>query len=313
MSQGHAGSSGSSGSASGGQDRIPAGATQDVDERPPAPGIDIEKPHVARMYDYFLGGKNNYAADREAAEQVLKGMPEVRIGAQTNRRLLIESVRWLAQEAGIRQFLDIGSGLPTQQNVHEVAQAIDENARVVYVDNDPLVRVHAETLLATNPNTIVLEADIRDPKALLDRPELRDHLDFTRPIALLLVAVLHFIPDTEQAYEIVKTLCDALPSGSYVVISHGLLDERVKERLEQGREVYNRTGAGISPRTREEIARFFDGLTPVGKGLVRIADWSIGDGERAPRNEGDDGVIAFGDFIVPKEFGVLCGVARIDR
>lgn len=280
------------------------------DEQPPAPDIDISKPHVARMYDYFLGGKNNYAADRAAAEQFLQVMPQVRVGAQANRRFLIHSVRWLAREAGIRQFLDIGSGLPTQQNVHEVAQAVDPDARVVYVDNDPLVRVHAETLLATTPNTIVIEADLRDPRALLDRKELREHVDFTQPVALLLVAVLHFIQDTQQAYEIVRTLYDALPSGSYVVISHGLRDESTKERQEQGRAIYSRTDSGVTPRTHEEIARFFDGLTPVGKGLVHIADWSIGDAEGASRG---DNVIPLADFVVPREFAVMCGVARIDR
>ena len=306
MSQGHAGSSGSSGSASGGQDRIPAGATQDVDERPPAPGIDIEKPHVARMYDYFLGGKNNYAADREAAEQVLKGMPEVRIGAQTNRRLLIESVRWLAQEAGIRQFLDIGSGLPTQQNVHEVAQSVDENARVVYVDNDPLVRVHAESLLARTPNTIVVEGDLREPEALLERPELREHLDFTRPMALLLVAVLHFIEDTQRAYEIARTLYDALPSGSYVALSHATISANPGDKEKEAIAIYRRANSGVFPRTAEEVVRFFTGLTPVGSGLVHISEW------RLPGDSGG-GVAALGDRAVLEQLPGMCGVARIDR
>jgi len=192
-----------------------------------------------------------------------------------NRWLLVESVRWLAQEAGIRQFLDIGSGLPTQQNVHEVAQSIDKNARVVYVDNDPLVRVHAETLLATDPNTIVIEADVRDPKALLDRPEIREHLDFSRPIGLLLVAVLHFVEDTEQAYEIVRTFCDAMPSGSYLVLSHVSSDGMAESVKEQGLAVYNRASAGMFPRTRDEIAGFFTGLTPVGDGPALLADWKL--------------------------------------
>jgi Protein of unknown function (DUF574). len=311
VSQGHAGSSGSSGSASGGQDRIPAGATQDVDERPPAPGIDIEKPHVARMYDYFLGGKNNYAADREAAEQVLKGMPEVRIGAQTNRRLLIESVRWLAQEAGIRQFLDIGSGLPTQQNVHEVAQSVDENARVVYVDNDPLVRVHAESLLARTPNTIVVEGDLREPEALLERPELREHLDFTRPMALLLVAVLHFIEDTQRAYEIARTLYDALPSGSYVVLSHALTNPVIEKGMEHTRAIYSRTNSGGYPRTMEQIQGFFTGLTPVGSGLAHATEWSLPG--RPPGLMGDGSLASVGDPSTLKSLPVIFGVARVDR
>jgi len=307
MSQSKADASGAASEERGGN---PLRAAMDAAEQPPAPDIDITKPHTARIYDHLLGGKNNYAADREAAERLIKLVPHVKLGARANRRFLAESVRWLVREAGIRQFLDIGSGLPTQQNVHEVAQALDKDARVVYVDHDPLVRVHAETLLATDPNTIVLEADVRDPKALLDRPEVREHLDFTQPIALLLVAVLHFIPGTEQVNEIVKTLYDALPSGSYVVISHGLLNERSQGRVEQGREIYNRTGSGVTPRTREEIGRFFDGLTPVGKGLVPISEWAIGDGGQASRG-GD--VVALDELAAAKDLAVLCGVARIDR
>ena len=191
-----------------------------------------------------------------------------------NRWFLIETVRWLVREAGIRQILDIGSGLPTQQNVHEVAQAIDPNAKVVYVDNDPLVRVHAEALLATNPNTIFLTADLRDPNDLLNRPEIRSHLDFSQPIALLLVAVLHFIEDTQQAYDVVKVLCDALPSGSYLAISHGLIEEGQKEATQQASAVYRRANSGVYPRTREEILGFFTGLTPVGCGLVHISEWT---------------------------------------
>ena len=145
-------------------------AAEQLEERPPSPDIDITKPHIARIYDYLLGGKHNYAVDRQTAEQVLKVIPDAPLGARLNRRFLIESVRWMVQEAGVRQFLDIGSGLPTQQNVHEVAQAIDPDAKVVYVDIDPLVRVHAEALLATNPNTIFLTGDLREPEELLGRP-----------------------------------------------------------------------------------------------------------------------------------------------
>ena len=281
------------------------------EERPPAPGIDITKPHVARMYDYYLGGKNNYAVDREAAEQALKLVPQGRIGAQMNRWFLIETVRWLVREAGIRQILDIGSGLPTQQNVHEVAQSIDENARVVYVDNDPLVRVHAEALLATNPNTIVLTADLRDPEDLLNRPEIREHLDFTRPIALLLVAVLHFIEDTQQAYDVVKTLCDALPSGSYLAISHGLIEESQKEATRQASAVYRRANSGVYPRTREEILGFFTGLTPVGCGLVHISEWTPPGRSTGPADGGN--VVSLGDPAVLRSLPGMCGIARIDR
>jgi hypothetical protein len=280
------------------------------EERPPAPGIDITKPHVARMYDYYLGGKHNYAADRETAEQVLQAMPLLRPAALANRRFLIESVQWLVREAGIRQFLDIGSGLPTQQNVHEVAQSIDPDAKVVYVDHDPLVRVHAEALLATSPNTIVVDGDLRDPAALLARPEIRGHLDFTKPIALLLVAVLHFIEDTQQAYDIVKTLCGALPSGSYLVLSHVLGDGQHKQAADKVRSIYSRTNTGGYPRSKEEILGFFSGLTPVGGGLVHVSEWALPDGSGIA---GGGGLTTIGDPAVLKDLPGMCGIARIDR
>ena len=283
----------------------------DAAELPPAPDIDTTKPHIARMYDYILGGKNNYAVDREAAEKVLAASPHVRVGARANRRFLIDAVRRLAQEAGVRQFLDIGSGLPTQQNVHEVAQAIDPDARVVYVDNDPLVRVHAEALLATDPNTIVLEGDLRDPQALLNRPELREHLDFSQPIALLLVAVLHFIEDTQQAYRIVKTLCDALPPGSYLAISHVLKDEKQEGPAAQARAMYSRPGFGAVPRTKDEILGFFTGLTPVGDGLVHLADWTVPG--KSIDHAGDRKVVAVDDPAALRRLSGMCGIARIDR
>jgi hypothetical protein len=280
-------------------------------EQPPAPDIDITKPHVARMYDYYLGGKHNYAVDRMAAEEALKATPEVRLATRANRRFLIKSVRWLAREAGIRQFLDIGSGLPTQQNVHEVAQSVDTGVRVVYIDNDPLVRVHADVLLATDPNTIVLLADMRDPKALLARPEIRRHLDFSKPIALLLVAVLHFVRDDEEAYSIIDTLRDALPPGSYVVLSHVMLPEQLSEGQKKTLATYNtRTATGLTLRTRDQIARFFQGLTPVGSGLSLIADWSIGDSDRD--SYGDD-IISIDEIPALKGFPLMCGVARVDR
>ena len=281
-----------------------ARAAEQPGERPPSPEIDISKPHIARIYDYYLGGRHNYTVDRQTAEQVLQVIPDAPIGARLNRRFLIETVRWLAQEAGIRQFLDIGSGLPTQQNVHEVAQAIDPNAKVVYVDIDPLVRVHAEALLADNPNTIFLTGDLREPEELLGRLELRDHLDFTKPIAMLLVAVLHFIEDDQQAYGTVKTLCDALPSGSYLAISHALKDEST----DQASAVYQRGGLSGRPRTEEEIRRFFDGLTPVGCGLVHISEWTAPDSSL----DGGGNVVS---LHIPKTAKLpgMCGIARIDR
>jgi len=288
-------------------DRRPSQAADQLEERPPSPEIDISKPNIARIYDYYLGGKHNYAVDRQTAEQVLKVVPDVHLLARLNRHFLIESVRWLAQEAGVRQFLDIGTGLPTQQNVHEVAQSIDPDAKVVYVDVDPLVRVHAEALLANNPNTIFLTGDLREPEDLLGRPELRDHLDFSQPIALLLVAVLHFIEDDQQAYHSVKTLCDALPSGSYLVLSHGLKEES----LEQMRAVYHRASLSGRPRTEEEIRRFFDNLTFVGCGLARGADWVAPDRPKGTA-EGDN-VLSLGDPEAARKLPIMCAIARIDR
>ena len=185
-------------------------------------GIDTSRPHPARTYDYFLGGKNNFAADREVAEKGLAGWPAIRVGVRENRKFLARVVRYLAGEVGIRQFLDIGTGLPTADNMHEVAQAVAPSARVVYVDNDPLVLAHARALLTSSPEgrTAYIHADLRDPAAILNDPVTREVLDFTQPIALMLIAILHMIPDEEKPAEIVATLLDALPPGSYVVASH---------------------------------------------------------------------------------------------
>jgi S-adenosyl methyltransferase len=187
------------------------------------PEIDVTKAHPARMYDYFLGGKDNFAADRAVAAQVLDSWGSVRTAVRENRAFLGRAVRYLAREAGISQFLDIGTGLPSANNVHEVAQAVNPEARVVYADNDPIVLTHARALLASGPKgvTTYLDADIRDPKAILSDPVTRETLDFSRPIGLILVAVLHFLPDEDEPRRIVQTLVDALPSGSYLVACPG--------------------------------------------------------------------------------------------
>jgi len=188
--------------------------------------IDTSRPHPARTYDYFLGGKNNFAADREVADKVLAGWPAIRVGVRENRKFLARVVTYLAGEVGVRQFLDIGTGLPTANNTHEVAQAVAPSSRVVYVDNDPLVLAHARALLTSSPEgrTAYIHADLRDPAAILNDPVTRDVLDFTQPVALMLIAILHMIPDEEQPAEIISTLLDALPSGSYLVASHTALD-----------------------------------------------------------------------------------------
>src|SRR5579859_3339801 len=184
--------------------------------------IDTSKPHPARMYDYFLGGKNNFAVDRETAEQALRSWGTVRTAARENRAFLGRAVRFLVAEAGIRQFLDIGTGLPSANNVHEVAQGLVPSCRVVYVDNDPIVLAHARALLTSSPEgkTAYIHADLREPEKILADPVTTATLDFTQPIALMLVAILHFLTDSDDPRRVVDTLLAALPSGSYLVASH---------------------------------------------------------------------------------------------
>jgi hypothetical protein len=187
------------------------------------PEVDVSRPHAARMYDYYLGGKNHFAADRKLADKVLASMPAARTAARENRAFMGRAVRFLAEEAGIRQFLDIGTGLPATGSVHEIAQAVAPAARVVYVDNDPLVLAHARALLSSSPEgkTAYVHADLRDPAAILANRAVRAVLDFDQPVAVMLVAVLHFILDEDQPARIVATLLDSLPPGSYLVASHG--------------------------------------------------------------------------------------------
>src|SRR5882757_264652 len=186
------------------------------------PEIDTSRPHSARVYDYMIGGKNNFAADRETAAQVLKHSPNAHTAARENRAFLGRAVRFLAAEAGIRQFLDIGTGLPTANNVHEVAQAATPASRVVYADNDPMVLAHARALLTSSleGRTAYIQADLRDPGSILASPVLREVLDLGQPVALMLIAVLHFIPDEDEPGKVIAALMDALPPGSYLAASH---------------------------------------------------------------------------------------------
>jgi hypothetical protein len=238
------------------------------------PEIDTSAAHPARMYDYGLGGKNHFAADREVAEKIFAAWPNGRISARENRAFLGRVVRYLVQEAGIRQFLDIGTGLPTTNNVHEVAQAIAPSSRVVYVDNDPLVLAHARALLTSVPagRTAYIQADLREPAAILSNPATAEVLDFSQPVALMLVAILHYVPDDWKPTEILATLLDALPSGSYLVASHisGEHDPAVVafERADRA--------AGIPAQLRDasDFARVaFSGLELVPPGVVPVSDW----------------------------------------
>jgi hypothetical protein len=243
--------------------------------------INTSVPNPARIYDYLLGGKDNYPADREVADQVVAIAPVTLEVVRDNRAFLRRAVGFLTREAGIRQFIDLGSGLPTHGNVHEIAQSIAPDARVVYVDNDPMVVTHSRALLAGD-NTVAIQADLRDPDAILSDPEVRKLIDFERPIALLLLAILHFIPDDQDPTGIVARFRDALPPGSYLAISHGTRDIPTRpdmtpaQMADMGTRVerlYQLPTAAFVTRTGAQIARFFDGLDLVDPGLVEIQRW----------------------------------------
>jgi hypothetical protein len=240
-----------------------------------APGIDPGRPHPARIYDYGIGGKNHFAADRAVAEQILGQMPTVRTVARENRKFLGRAVRFLAAEAGIRQFLDIGSGLPATNNVHEVAQRADPACRVVYVDNDPSVLPHARALLASAPQgrTGYFTGDLRDPAAILAHPVTNDVLDFRQPIALVLVSVIPFLLAGDKPGEIIATLLDALAPGSYLAATHTTA-EHDPEGWAAVRVAYS--GARIAGEVREsgDFARMaFGGLELVAPGVVLVSEW----------------------------------------
>lgn len=258
-------------------------------------GVDPTVPSVARIYDYLLGGKDNFAVDRAAAEKLIELTPNVREGVQANRRFLSRAVRFMC-EAGIRQFLDIGAGLPTQENVHQVAMRVAPESRTVYVDNDPMVLVHGRALLMDNPHTIVVDGDMREPEAILNDPRVTGHLDFDKPVGLLLVAVLHFVSENDAAERIVKTLRDRLVPGSGIAISHLSYGDLDQEKIEEGRAVYARTAADApTPRSHAEILRFFDGFELVEPGLVPTEEWRPEEGEpRLPRLPGVDGYVGVG-------------------
>jgi hypothetical protein len=242
---------------------------------PPVPEIDTSRPHPARMYDYYIGGKNHFAADRAVADAALAHWPSGRIGLRENRKFLGRAVRYLAAEAGIRQFLDIGSGLPTTANVHEIAQAADPSCRVVYVDHDPMVLVHARALLSSAPEgrTAYIQADLKSPFDILSSPVVRSVLDFDKPVALMLVAVLHFLREEDEAETILKTLLDALPSGSYLAASHLTL-EHDPEGVGGGQRVYREAGLPMNARDADEFASLaFSGLELVPPGVVLVSEW----------------------------------------
>ncbi len=249
------------------------------------PEIDVTRPHPARIYDYFLGGKDNFAADRATADQVIASWGTVRTGVRENRAFLGRAVRYLASEAGITQFLDIGTGLPSANNVHEVAQAINPECRVVYADNDPIVLAHARALLASGPRgaTAYIDADVREPEKILAHPSVRAVIDFTRPVALMLVAVLHFLPDEDEPRRSVETLLGGLPSGSYLTASHATAEHNPAELSGAGR-AYSDGGMRGALRTSDEFTDLaFTGLELVDPGVVLVSDWRPEPGALRPQ------------------------------
>ena len=241
------------------------------DEQAPV-DLNVDVAHPARMYDYYLGGKDNYEADRTAAEASLEAAPEIRAIARENRAFLYRAVRHLVG-SGVRQFLDIGAGLPTQRNVHEAAQEVAPDTRVVYVDNDPIVLVHARALLSGHGagRTAVVHADVRDPEAILADEQVSSLIDFGQPLAVMLVSVLQFVPDREP-HEIVATLRDAMPQGGYLVVSHPTQDFRASQVGEVA-STYTRAKAPAVPRRKAEIERIFEGFELLEPGIVQTPLW----------------------------------------
>ncbi|MFR9777589.1 SAM-dependent methyltransferase [Micromonospora sp. MS34] len=231
-------------------------------------------PHPARIYDYVLGGKDNFAADRTVAEQGLRINPQIRVTARTNRAFMARVVRHLAAESGVRQFLDIGTGLPTAPNVHQVAQAVTPDARIVYVDNDPIVLAHARALLTSSPEgcTEYVDADVRDIDRILTSPRLRATLDLDQPVALLLIALLHLIPDEDEPQRMLSRLVEALPSGSYVALTH-LTADFAPERMEASAAHLRDSGVTMQMRTKAQVEGFFTGLDLVAPGVRPAARW----------------------------------------
>jgi len=239
----------------------------------PPLGLDVTVPNVARIYDCLLSGKDNFEADREAARRLLEAVPDAARAARANRAFLARTVQFLAREAGIRQFLDIGTGLPTRGNVHEIAQIADPQAHVVYSDIDPMVVVHANALLANSLTVAATHADLRQPDQLFTMPVIRTLIDAGQPLAVLLVAVLHFLPDADDPWALVDRIKRRLAPGSYVVISHVTSDEIPREAARQAAEVYRNASAPGVARSRGDIARFFSGLDMVEPGLVDVSAW----------------------------------------
>jgi hypothetical protein len=256
-------------------------------------------PHPARRYNYWLGGKDNFAADRESGDAVAAAFPSIRLAAIENRRFLGRAVTFLARQAGIRQFLDIGTGIPSANNTHEVAQSIAPSSRIVYVDNDPIVLAHARALLTSSAEgaTAYIDADLRDPETILADEQLHETLDLSKPVGLILVAILHFILDQDDPYGIVGRLTAGLPSGSYLTMSHATYDLLPVETIAELDAANAARNVSFRARSRAEFSGFFDGLDLVAPGIVDVSEWRADD-EPTPRPN-------------VAETAVYCGVAQM--
>jgi len=253
-------------------------------DRGESPKIDSSVAHIARVYDYWLGGKDNFAVDREVGDKVLDIHPETALSVRANRAFLARSVRYLAEGEGIRQFLDVGTGLPSANNTHEVAQAVAPESKVVYVDNDPIVLAHARALLTSSPQgeTGYLDADIKDPDGIV--AGAAELIDFTRPVAVMLVAVLHMLRDEEAPKAVVDRFMAAVPPGSFLVISHLASDVQRDTMAEMGRRLNQSMTQQFTMRSRDQVTGFFNGLTLVEPGVVLTHEWRPGPGD--PGNPG---------------------------
>ena len=265
------------------------------------PGVDPTKPSAGRLYDYYLGGTEWFEVDRIAAEKVRAAAPYVEQAAWANRGFLQRAARWLAAEAGIRQLIDIGAGLPTRNNTHEAAQSVAPDAKVVYVDNDPMVWRHGQALLVNVENAVYIDGDLRDPDGVLNHPELRKLLNLSQPVGLMLVAVVHFLSDEQDPWGVVKRYMDALPSGSYLAISHGTEDRNDVRVANAVKNVYKNATEQLYLRSYDEVKRLFEGLelVPPYEGakpdLTYLGLWGAEDPELADTEESRWG---------------YCGVAR---
>jgi S-adenosyl methyltransferase len=234
--------------------------------------IDTSRAHPARMYDYYLGGQDNYEVDREAAQRVIDAVPDVIPSAVANREFLRRAVRFVAG-TGIRQFVDIGTGMPTPPNPYDIARSVSPDVNMAYVDNDPIVAVHAEARLTSSENTGFFLADIREPRGILEHPALGKLIDLGQPLALMILAVLHFVTDDEDPHRIVGELREALPAGSLLILSHVTADFHEGAFPSEVRAVYDRATASLHPRTKAQVAKLFDGFEMVKPGLVQVPLW----------------------------------------